>query len=87
MIVGRIAVRDVAADGAAIADLRVRDHMRRFGQKRHAILQHFRRDELILGGHRTDADEASFFADAAQFRNSIQVDQRARLREPQFHHG
>jgi hypothetical protein len=86
VVVGRVAVGDVAADGAAVAHLRVGDQPGRLAQQRHPPLQDRRRDEVVLHRHRPDADGVAVLADATQFVDAVEVDQVRRLGEAQLHH-
>ena len=70
MVVARIAVRDVAADRALVAHLRIGDQPRALDQQRALVLQQLRPDQLVLGRHRADANRAALLADALQLRES-----------------
>ena len=78
VVVGGVAVRDVAAHGAAVAHLRVGDPAGAFHQQRHLLGQQFGPDQLVLGGHGADVDLAAHLGDAAQVRDAAQVDQVGR---------
>ena len=47
----------------------------------------FRVEQVVFGGHGTDADLVAHLRDAAQVRDPAQVDQVRGLRETQLHHG
>ncbi len=86
VIVAGVAVGNVAADRSLVAHLRIGNEPRALDQQRALLLQELRPDELVLGGHRADADRASALADALELGNLAEVDQMARLREAHLHH-
>ncbi len=45
-----------------------------------------RRQQLVLGGHRTDHDAIAFAADAFQAIDAVQIDQMFGRGEPELHH-
>jgi hypothetical protein len=81
----RIGVRQAAADRALVSDLNVADLRRRFGEQRALRGEDRRRAQLRMRRHRADDDEAVLFGDAAQLRDAGEIDDHARLREPQPH--
>ena len=87
VVVARVAMGDVAANGAAVANLRVSDQQRRFDQQGQVFLQQGGGNQLVLRGHRANADDAAAFADAAQFGNAVDINQHAGLGKAQLHHG
>ena len=82
----RVGVGDVAADRAAVADLRVADVAGRFGQHRTVGREHVGRRDVGVGRQRADADRAVRLGDALQFVEPADVDDDGRLREAQLHH-
>ena len=87
MIVARVAVGNVTADGAAVAHLRIGDQARGFGNQRAFVLQQLGGDQLIFGHHGTDVNLAFFLADAPEIVDRIDIDQMGGCRKAQFHHG
>ena len=64
-VVARIAVGDIAADGAAIAHLRIGDQVGRLLQDGQRLGDHIGGDDLVLGGHGADDDGLGLLLDAA----------------------
>ena len=87
MIVTGIAVRDVAADGAAVAYLRVGNLTRGLDQQGAVLGQQRRPDEVVLAGHGADADLVALEADALEGADAIQIDQVRGIGKTQLHHG
>ena len=86
IVVARIPVGAVSADGAAVAHLRIADLGRRFGQDRAFVAQQIGRQNLGLSGSRADDDHLAFFANTAKAVYAIDVDEMRRFRQTQFHH-
>src|SRR5882672_5805867 len=87
MVVARIAVRDVAADRALVAHLRIGYLARALDEQRTLLLKELRPDDLVLGRHRADSQCARLLADALELRDAAEIDQMAGLREAELHHG
>ncbi len=81
-----VGVGEVAADGAAVAHLRIADLGRRLGHDRARLLEHVGRGELGVGGERADAHARSRALDAGELLDAADVDQVGGLRQPQLHH-
>ena len=60
---GRVVVADRAADGAAVAHLRVADQLGQRRQRRDHPLDHGRARHVGMPGHRTDGDAAGLLLD------------------------
>ena len=86
VVIARVAVGDVPADGAAVAHLGVGDQLGGFGQQGHLGLQDGRMDQVVFHRHRTNDHGLPFFADAAQLGNAVDVDQVLGLGKAQLHH-
>src|SRR3569833_4207373 len=86
MIDAGIAVSDVAAEGAAIAYLRIGYLFGGFGQQRTFLLQQRRGDQLVLSGHRTDVKGAALFAYTLELFDAIEIDEVFGMGEAQLHH-
>jgi hypothetical protein len=85
-VVGRrIGVRQAAADGAAVAHLRVADRRGRFRERRTLVGQERRRRHRVVRRGGADLDLAVLLRDARQPRDAGDVDERGRLAEPQLH--
>ena len=87
VVVGRIAVGEVAADGGAVPDQRVGDHLGGVQQDRIAG----RDDRAPLSSadlrhQRADAQEAAVLADRVKARNAADVHDVRRRRQPQLEH-
>src|SRR3569623_632146 len=86
VIVARIAVSDVAAEGAAIAHLRVGYLFGGFGQQRTFLLEQVRGDQLVLGGQRNNKKSTALFAYTLELLYAIEIDEVFGMGEAQFHH-
>ena len=75
-------MRQIAADGAAVAGLRVPDVVQGGRQQRAEPLAEGRALDVTLTGHRSDHQRAVSFLDPVQPRDLVQVDENRRLREP-----
>jgi hypothetical protein len=71
-----IGVRDVAANRAAVADLRVADLSGRLREDRTAFGKNRRRGELCMSRQRADPDRVAGCRDALQRGNPSDVDER-----------
>ena len=69
-------LRDIASEGADVADLRASDHARRIGKQRVALLKHGAVSDLGEGSERPDFDAVGGFAYSAKLVDSTQVDER-----------
>ena len=81
----RIGMRKIAADGAAIADLRMRDDRQRFGDERQFDLRHRIALEAAIARQRADAQAIAAIPDAGKLFQRIDVDQHGRLRQTEVH--
>lgn len=86
VVIARVAVGNVTADGAAVAHLRVGDQLGGFCQQRHLGLQDGGIDQVVFHRHRSDDHGVAFFADATQLGNAVDVDQVLGLGKAQLHH-
>ncbi len=86
MVVARVAMHDIAADGALVADLGVGDQLRHIDQQRAVLLQDLRGDQLVLRGHGANADRVAVELDALELAETIDIDQMRRLGKAQLHH-
>ena len=85
-IVGRrIVVGDRAADGAAIAHLRIADVARQIGQRRDRPLRVGRIGHRVMGGHRPDEQRCAVDGDGGEAADSAEIDDVGRLGEALFH--
>src|SRR5258708_35630482 len=80
-----IGVRQASSDGAFIADLNVAQVRRCFGQQWANAAKQVRRLNLIVRGHRTNANLSAFFADVRQDFKLADVNQHAWLHQAQLH--
>ena len=85
-VVARVSVRDVAAHGAHVAHLRVRDLERGLAQDRRDLGEPVMRDQLVLGRHRADHDAAPVDADALEIGDVLKVDEMRDRSHPELHH-
>ena len=74
-VVAGIAIGDIAADGAAVAHLRIGDQKRGFVQDRQRFADFVGRQQFVLGGHRADHDRVAVAADALEPGDAMQIDQ------------
>ena len=81
---GRIGVRDVAADRAAIPDRRIADDRRRLRQRGSRVAQIRRCRQVGVRRERADADPIALSRDAAQLGDPADVDDGRRRRQPQL---
>src|SRR3972149_4451790 len=81
ILCGGICVCQRAADGAAIADLRMCDEARGRVEEWLASLHELRTFDRALPGERTDIQPAVALTDVVQAIDAIQVDQHARARQ------
>ena len=86
MVVRRVAVGDVAADGGAVAHERVRDHARGVEQNRIALRHRGGFLELRLGHQRADAKEAVPLLERVEPGNAGDIDDVRGSGEPKLHH-
>ena len=86
VVVGRIAVTDIAANRAAIADLGVRNVASGFGQQRTFLTQQLGIDQRVFDRHRTDANGITVIMNAPEFGNPVDVDQVSGFGKAQLHH-
>ncbi len=86
VVVARIAVGAVAADGAAVTHLRIGDLRRGFRQDRAFLGKQVGAQHLVLGRAGADHDRIAVFADAAQTVDAVDIDEMRRLGQAQFHH-
>jgi hypothetical protein len=85
-VVGRrIGVGDAAAKRAAIAHLLIADVGGRIGKNRAGFDQQRGRRHVVMDGAGTDLDLPVLLADAGEFRDPRNVNQRLRLAEPELH--
>ena len=82
----RIVVGDRAANGAAIANLRIADRGRHRREPRQSLLKHRRIGRVGMTRHGADDDRAALLLDTAQALDQRQIDERRRLRQPLLHH-
>ena len=85
-VVRRIAIGDIAADGAKIPHLRVGNLQRRFADNRGCRGQHVAGNQLVLRGHRADGHSSTIDSDAFQRVDTAKIDQMADIAEPLLHH-
>src|SRR5262249_58732814 len=76
---GRIADRDRAADGAAVADRRMSDMRHRLGDERRVRRDVWRAFGLRVAHERAELEEAVAPRDAVEPGHAIDVDQEPRL--------
>src|SRR5439155_25737481 len=84
-IARRIGVRQAAADRAFVADLQVADLRSAFRKQRTNLLQQIRRFDLIMRGHRADADLSVLFANVREVFDAADVYEQRRLYESELH--
>ncbi len=82
---GRVGVRDRAADGAAVPDLRVADLARRVREQRHLTGQQRGAVHVVVPGQRADRDVRALVGDVRQVVQPAQVDEHFGGGQPQFH--
>jgi hypothetical protein len=80
-----VAVRDGAADRAAVADLRVADELRRPREHGAGALQDGVGDQLRVSSQRADRDAVAVVADVAELVEPAEVDEHRRPRDPELH--
>ena len=82
----RIGMREIAADGAAVADLRMRDVRQRFVDQRQFALRHRIALEAAVARQRADAQAvAGAVIHAGKLVERIDIDQHGRLGQPEIH--
>ena len=81
----RVAVGDRATDRAAVTHLRIADVAGRMGEQRHVLGEHRALLDVHVPRHRADRDVVAGVADVRQVGQPADVDQHARLGEPQLH--
>ena len=81
----RVGMRKIAANGAAIADLRMRNDRQRFGDERQFGLRHRIALEAAIARERADAQAVAAIADAGKLFDRIDVDEHGRLCQPEVH--
>ena len=79
-VTGGVGVRQRAAEGAAVPDLRVRDLRGRLGQQQRVLLDQAVVAHVVVGGHRADHEGVAVVADAAQRVDAAEVDDDLRVR-------
>ena len=84
-VVAGIAIGDIAADGADIADLRIGDLQRGFPEDRHLLREQRRFDDVALAVHGADDDVAAVGLDAAEIADRGEVDEMRRRRQAELH--
>ena len=87
VIVGGVAVGDVAAHRGAVANDGIGDHRRGVEQNGVALGNHIVVLQRCLADQRADFQVAVFFDDLVECRDVADVDDVAGLRQPQLHHG
>ena len=85
-VVAGIAVGDIAAERADIANLRIGDQQRSFAQDRDFRAEKIGADQIVLRRHGADDDVVAVGADAFEVGDAGEIDQMRRLRQPQLHH-
>ena len=78
---------NVAADGAAVPNLRVANAAGRFRQQRVGMLQVMGCGDFPVGGQRADADGIALHADALQFGQAANVNEGRRPGQAEPHQG
>ena len=63
----------------------IADTIRERGERRDRPFDDRRIRHVGVSRHRTDHDRVAFFANAGQFRNAAEIDERSRLRESELH--
>ena len=86
MIVGRIAVREVAANCGLASHEWIGDHFCCVGEYRKFRFDCIRRFELVFTGQSADFQMAVVFRDIIEARNAIDIDDVCWRNESQFHH-
>ena len=81
----RVGVRQTAADGAAVAHLRIADRLGALGHHWTPLVQQRRGGDLVVHGAGADHDLAVALADAGEVGDAADVDEELRLAEPQLH--
>ena len=84
MIVGRIGMREVAADGRAVSHQRIGDDEGGVVQNRILRLDQIRSLQRRLAGPAADLQVSAFFLDVFESGNPSDVDQMSHGREPQL---
>ena len=85
-VVGRVAVGNVAADGADVADLRVGNLQRSLANDRRGSGKRVAADQLVLGGHGADGHGAAIDGNALHRLHTRQIDEMADVCDPLLHH-
>src|SRR4029077_4337342 len=82
----RVRVGDAAAERAPIAHLHVADAFGDLGQDGEPLAQQLRLEDLTIGRERADPGPAAILCDPFELVQVADVDQPARLRQPELHH-
>ena len=87
MVIGRVGVGDVAADRRQIAHQRIGDHRDGIGEQRIALGDQRLRFEIRFTRQRADAECAIVLSDVRETVDAVDIDEMARLRQPEAHEG
>ena len=82
----RIGMRQAAADGAAVADLKIADVLGALDDERKPLAQEGGLEQVAVGGGGADAGALPVLRDPAQLGEVAHVHQPRRLRQPEAHH-
>jgi hypothetical protein len=85
MVVGRIAVRQVAADGGEVAYYRIGDDLRGVVEQGIARPDQLGLFQLRFARERADPEKPMSLTDARQTRDSVDVHDVRGVREPELH--
>ena len=85
MIVGRIGVGQVAADGGHVAHQRIGDDHGRLVDDGVLLANQIGGVEVRLAGERADGQRTVRLANVREVGEAVDVDQMLRRRHPQFH--
>ena len=85
-VVRRIAIGDVAADGADVTDLRIGNLQRRLANDRRGRGKRVTADQLVLRGHCADCDSAAIHRDPLHGFHAGKIDKMADISNPLLHH-
>ncbi len=85
IIGGGIVVGDGAADGAAVAHMRIADELGHLGKSRNGLLHLGGIGDLRMFHHGADGDRVAGALDAAKLRDLAEIDQVGGACEPQLH--
>ena len=83
---GRIGVRQAAADRAAVASLAMADMAQRLNHQRAMLGDFRRRFDIALAGHGADTQAPVAHHDAAQFVETVEIDQMIDDHVAKIHH-